>query len=375
MKRKTVLIENDYIEGGGVELVLYYLATYLNDKGYRVTIRTIYDGLKDFKRKYPKTIQYYSPGYEWEDPKFLTPGWWKQKISWEWYNYRQNRVDTYPYDIAIAIKEDQSMRDIAQCKAKRKFAWVHSDHRYDHWTSYYYKTKEEELSWMKRFEKVVCVSRAAQDSVKEVIGDPGNLCVIYNPIDYTDIERKAHEPCDLEKPKDKMLFVTVGRLTQQKNYLLLLEVCKSLQAHYDFEVWIVGEGPQRPELEQKIQEYGLKCVKLLGAKKNPYPYIRQGDWFVSTAEWESYGIAMQEALILGIPVLSAYCAVVDEVIDPRFGRVVPNEQEQIREGMEQLLQNPQLAGEYHDRILREYNMEALWGDRLREICELWEKTD
>lgn len=375
MKRKTVLIENDYIEGGGVELVLYYLATYLNDKGYRVTIRTIYDGLKDFKQKYPKTIRYYSPEYEWKDPKFLTPGWWKQKISWEWYNYRQNRVDTYPYDIAIAIKEDQSMRDIAQCRAKRKFAWVHSDHRYDHWTSYYYKTNEEELGWMKLFEKVVCVSKAAQDSVKEVIGDPGNLCVIYNPIDYTDIERKAQEPCDLEKPKDKMLFVTVGRLTQQKNYLLLLEVCKSLQAHYDFEVWIVGEGPQRPELEQKIQEYGLTCVKLLGAKKNPYPYIRQGDWFVSTAEWESYGIAMQEALILGIPVLSAYCAVVDEVIDPRFGRVVPNEQEQICEGMELLLQNPQLAGEYHDRILREYNKEALWGDRLREICELWEKSE
>ena len=370
--KKRILIENDYIEGGGVELVLYYLALHLADKGYDVTIRTIYDGLKDFQKKYPKKIHYFSPGYDWKDPRFLTFGWWKQKISWELYSYRMRRLDTCPFDVAIAIKEDQSMRDIAQCGAKRKFAWVHSDHRYDHWTSYYYKTKEEELSWMKQFEKVVCVSEAAADSVREVIGDPGNLCVRYNPIDYRDILKKSEAPCELTRPQAKPLFVTVGRLTQQKNYLLLMEVCRLLQDQYDFEVWIVGEGPQRKELEEKIAQYGLRCVKLLGEKKNPYPYIKQADWFISTAEWESYGIAMQEALILEVPVLSAYCAVVDEVIDPRFGRVVPNTLEDIRRGMEEVLQNPQWQQEYHHRIVSGYNREALWEERLRAICDLWE---
>lgn len=372
MKRKKILIENDYIEGGGVELVLYYLATHLADAGYDVTIRTVYDGLADFQRKYPKSIHYFSPGYDWKDPKFLTPGWWKQKLSWEVYRRRMEALDTYPFDVAIAIKEDQSMRDIANCAAKRKFAWVHSDHRYDHWTSYIYKTPEEERGWMERFEKVVCVSRAAADSVREVIGDPGNLCVRYNPIHYQDILDKAEAPCERKRPEGKMLFVTVGRLTQQKNYLLLLEVVRALRDKYPFEVWIVGEGPQRQALEEKIRAYGLDCVKLLGEKKNPYPYIRQADWFISTAEWESYGIAMQEALILGVPVLSAYCAVVDEVIDQRFGRVVPNTQADICRGMEECLLHPQWRHEYHDRIAAEYDREALWEGRLRDICQLWE---
>lgn len=375
MGRKKILIENDYIEGGGVELVLYYLANYLHEQGYDVTIRTIYDGLADFKKKYPAKIKYFSPGYEWKDPRFLTFGWWKQKLSWEWYSYQKNKVDSYPYDVAIAIKEDQSMRDIAQCKAKRKFAWVHSDHRYDHWTSYYYKTKEEELSWMKQFEKVVCVSKAAEDSVREVIGDPGNMCIRYNPINYAEIEQKAQEACDMVKPDGKILLVTVGRLTQQKNYLCLLEACRALQDSYEFEVWIIGEGPQRPLLEEKIARDGLTCVKLLGEKKNPYPYMKKGDWFVSSAEWESYGIAMQEALILGVPVLTAYCAVVDEVIDPKFGRVVPNNQADIQKGIEELLKNPQLASEYSSRIQQEYNKEALWEERLRAICDLWEKEE
>ncbi len=373
MKRKKILIENDYIDGGGVEAVLYYLATYLTDKGYDVTIRTIYDGLADFTQKYPKKIKYYSPGYNWKDPRFLTFGWWKQKISWELYSYRMRRLEGYPFDVAIAIKEDQSMRDIAQCAAKRKFAWVHSDHRYDHWTSYIYKTSEEELTWMKKFEKVVCVSEAAADGVREVIGDPGNLCVRYNPIDYQDILKKSEAACGLSRPEGKMLFVTVGRLTQQKNYLRLLEVCGSLQNQYDFEVWIVGDGPQRKELEERISQYGLQCVKLLGEQKNPYSYLKQADWFISTAEWESYGIAMQEALILGVPVMSAYCAVVDEVIDLRFGRVVPNTQEDIRRGMEELLQNPQWRQAYHERIEAEYNREALWEERLQAICDLWER--
>lgn len=375
MKRQKILIENDYIEGGGVELVLYYLATYLADKGYDVTIRTIYDGLDDFVRKYPKKIKYFSPGYHWKDPRFLTFGWWKQKISWELYSYRMRRLSVYPFDVAIAIKEDQSMRDIAQCNAKKKFAWVHSDHRYDHWTSYIYKTSEEELAWMKRFEKVVCVSEAAADSVREVIGDPENLCVRYNPINYKDILKKSEASCELSKPEGKMLFVTVGRLTQQKNYLCLLEACQLLHKQYDFEVWIVGDGPQRKELEEKITEYDLRCVKLLGEKKNPYPYIKQADWFISTAEWESYGIAMQEALILDVPVLSAYCAVVNEVIDSRFGRVVPNTLEDIRRGMEELLQNPQWRQTYHDRIVIGFDREALWETRLRAICDLWESTD
>lgn len=373
MKRKKILIENDYIEGGGVELVLYYLATHLVEKGYDVTIKTVYDGLADFVRKYPKCIKYYSPGYDWKDPRFLTLGWWKQKISWELYSYRMRHLNEYPFDVAIAIKEDESMRDIAQCNAKRKFAWVHSDHRYDHWTSYAYASNDEELSWMKQFEKVVCVSEAAADSVREVIGDPGNLCVCYNPIDYKDILQKAKADCDQVKPEGKPLFVTVGRLTQQKNYLCLLDVCKQLQEKYDFEVWIVGDGPQRKALEEKIETYGLHCVKLLGEKKNPYPYVKQADWFISTAEWESYGIAMQEALILDVPVLSAYCAVVDEVIDPRFGRVVPNSMEEICRGVEEILQNPQWRQEYHERIVNHYDKDALWEERLKLICDLWEK--
>lgn len=229
MRRQKILIENDYIEGGGVELVLYYLVMDMLERGYDITIKTVYDGLDDFEKKYPRKIKYFSPGYHWKDPKFLTPAWWKQKISWEIYNYRMQRLKDYPFDVAIAIKEDESMRDIAACNAKRKFAWVHSDHRYDHWTSYFYKTGEEECAWMKQFEKVVCVSQAAADSVREVIGDPGNLCIRYNPIDYTDILKKAEVKCELTRPQDKMLFVTVGRLTQQKNYLCLLDVCSELQ--------------------------------------------------------------------------------------------------------------------------------------------------
>lgn len=373
MRRQKILIENDYIEGGGVELVLYYLVMDMLERGYDITIKTVYDGLDDFEKKYPRKIKYFSPGYHWKDPKFLTPAWWKQKISWEIYNYRMQRLKDYPFDVAIAIKEDESMRDIAACNAKRKFAWVHSDHRYDHWTSYFYKTGEEECAWMKQFEKVVCVSQAAADSVREVIGDPGNLCIRYNPIDYTDILKKAEVKCELTRPQDKMLFVTVGRLTQQKNYLCLLDVCSELQKKYDFEVWIIGDGPQRKALEEKIEKNKLNCVKLLGEKKNPYPYVKQADWFVSTAEWESYGVAMQEALILGVPVLSAYCAVVDEVIDSRFGRVVPNTPEDIQKGMEELLQNPEWVQQYHERIVKEYDRDELWRGRLQAIYDLWEE--
>lgn len=43
---------------------------------------------------------------------------------------------------------------------------------------------------------------------------------------------------------------------------------------------------------------------MLGQKENPFPYIRQADLFVQTSLFESYGLAMAEAMVLGLPVVS-----------------------------------------------------------------------
>lgn len=374
MKGKKILIRNDFLEGGGVEAVLYYLATHLAEKGYRVTIKTDKDEREAFARRYPYSIRYMFAEYEWKALKRFSPAWFFSRICWLAHKCWIIFQKWERFDIAIAIKEGPCMQEITQCRAEKKYGWIHVDYRFLHWTKGTFGSAEAEVDCMKQLDQVVCVSRSARDSVVQTIGDPGNLCVCYNPLDYMTILRRAEEPCMMQKPESKTLFITVGRLSQQKNYKLLLEVSRQLEGKYPFEVWIVGDGPQRSDLENYIREHGMTCVKLLGAQENPYSLIKQADWFISTAEWESYGLAMQEALILEVPVITASCPAVEEVIDCRFAKVVPNDPDSVRMGMEEILQNPRLRQQYHDSIRKEYDKEALWDGRLKNIRSLWEES-
>ena len=223
---------------------------------------------------------------------------------------------------------------------------------------------------MQRFDHVVCVSEAAADGIRNVIGDPGNLCVKYNPIDYTGILKKAEEVSQISRDEKKPLFVAVGRMVDVKNYTTLAKVCARLCREFDFEVWIVGDGNQREEVERILAEGNCSCVKILGMQSNPYQYMKKADCLVSTSLGESYGLVIQEALVLGIPVLSTRCAAIEECLDTKFGMIVDCNEEAIEQGMRSILENPECIENYKAAIEKEYDKEALWEKRLNEIEDL-----
>ena len=58
-------------------------------------------------------------------------------------------------------------------------------------------------------------------------------------------------------------------------------------------------------LTKQIRELNIEdCAFLLGQKENPFPYLRQADLFVQTSLFESYGLSLAEAMVLGLPVVS-----------------------------------------------------------------------
>lgn len=111
----------------------------------------------------------------------------------------------------------------------------------------------------------------------------------------------------------------------------------------------------------------MKCVKLLGQKDNPYPYMKMSDYFISTSRTESYGLALQEALILGVPVIATECAAIRETIDEQFGIIVENSISGVINGMRRVLTNPDMSLQYRNAISSAYNTEELWEPRLVQI--------
>ena len=130
------------------------------------------------------------------------------------------------------------------------------------------------------------------------------LRVIYNPIDLDMINSLKDESINLTK--DKFTFITVGRLDAGKNHSLLIDAF--YKANLNANLWIIGDGELKKELEDKIKSLKLQDrVKLLGKKFNPYKFLSKTDCFVFSSEYEGFPNAILEALACSLPVISTDC--------------------------------------------------------------------
>lgn len=373
-KRKSILFYNNYYTYGGTEVFLKYLARYLSDRGYDVTVAAAPRVKADFHKPY-------GPGIKYVWRPFLKRGVKKHSLIWFldhiYYRLFEAATTVYlslrEYDIAVAVKDKWIMRNSLKLRGRRKFVWVHTDR--STWTDLHsdcFASNEEELACMRKYEKVVCVSEAALNGIRQIVGDPGNLTVKYLPIDVERIIRMSTVPCPVNRTNDRPLVVSVGRLDPEKQYPMLLKACATLHEDVPFDLWIVGEGVERPILEDFISREKLDFVQLLGMQENPYNYLAQADLFVSSSRTESYGLAVQEALILGIPVVAVRCPGIEEALDQRFGVITNNNTDTLSDAIRFFLQNPDVRKRYRDAIEKQFRKEDLFEKRLEAIAELWE---
>ena len=119
-------------------------------------------------------------------------------------------------------------------------------------------------------------------------------------------------------------------------------------------IWLVlGEGEQRAELETMIHTYGLEHNFILkGRVGNPYPYIKAADVYVQPSRYEGYSLALQEARILGKPIVASD---------------IPSSREQIAEGETGVLVHPDDAAlaEGIIRLLNDESLRATLSDNLQ----------
>ncbi len=125
-------------------------------------------------------------------------------------------------------------------------------------------------------------------------------------INIEEILNKKRKNNDL---KEKEYFLSIGRLTKQKNYILLLKLIKNLKHEkINNKFIIIGEGEEKLNLLKYIKENNLEeSVKLLGYKENIFPYLRDCNALISTSLWEDPGFTIIEAGYCGIPIISSDC--------------------------------------------------------------------
>ena len=143
----------------------------------------------------------------------------------------------------------------------------------------------------------------------------------------------------------RLLFV--GRFTSAKNVEALVEAAANLKAQGvdRFELRLVGEGDQRPELERMVIDHGLTSqVKFLGwiGRDDIVHQYRDADLFVTATTWEGMPNTVLESMACGLPVVATEASGLAELVrDGRNGYLVPlHDVEQLTQRLAELIENP-----------------------------------
>ena len=158
-------------------------------------------------------------------------------------------------------------------------------------------------------DNIIAISEGVKQSlIKNFKLDSSKIKTIYNPSADEKILSLAQEDIDSDLLSDKPLIISVGRLTKQKDHITLLKAFNKIYPKINCNLYIVGEGSERDNLEKFIRNNNIgDRVKLLGYQNNPWKFMSKSELFILPSIWEGFGNVIVESMLIGIPVISSDC--------------------------------------------------------------------
>ena len=250
------------------------------------------------------------------------------------------------YDLAIAYAQDDSWKSISKgcidfiikkVNAKHKSVVVHCD--YKNFGGY----NAEQVKMLSQLDNILCVSDSCKRSFVECfpsLESKTRVCENFTKVD----EIRSLAGSGTEYPPHTTNYVSVCRLSKVKGLQRTIKAFGQIQKEglENFTWTIVGDGPDMEELKNMIQEENLSSrVKLLGNKNNPYVYIKNSSCLLLSSLHEAAPMVFNEAVCLGVPILSTEtCSAMELVRDRGYGLVVPNSYDGILNGIRSFLSSP-----------------------------------
>lgn len=220
--------------------------------------------------------------------------------------------------------------------SKNNAIWIHSDYT----TEFKDKELEKFIKFInvQKYNKVVFVANSIKDNfVKAGITFNGKCYVFNNFIDYKRIKRLSEEKI-IHKRKTTLLNVSRHE-EKAKNLLLLLRCVKRLiNEGYDFDLWMIGDGPDHNLYTSYVNENGLEdTVKFFGKKSNPFIYYKAADAVVLSSVIEGNPVVFVEAKVLSKPIITTNVSDALTEVNGKYGIVTEINDESFYSGLKQFL--------------------------------------
>ena len=266
------------------------------------------------------------------------------------WKYQRRAYEPLPqvYDAAIAYLEGSPIYFCADfVRAKRKIAYIHNDYRKLQMQASF------DAAYLAKFDAIVTVSDACADVLREVFPMlASRVRVVENIISPSVLRAAAQTGESFDDEYTGLRVLTLGRLEPQKGYDMALDACAALAPRYDFRWYVLGDGPQKEALEEKIHALHLEDrFFLLGTRLNPYPFLQACDIYAQPSRFEGKSIALEEAKAFQKPIVTtAFTTVADQIVDGVTGSVAQIDAASIAARLAALLEDASLRAKYSDNL-------------------------
>ena len=163
----------------------------------------------------------------------------------------------------------------------------------------------------KKIYRVTCPTTLTYEYLKKInIFDQNKLFVLRDPvIQLHEFLKKKNEKIEDLKIEKNNLIISIGRLTRQKNLILLIRAFKKILIKYpNYHLLLLGEGEQKKLLTEETKKLKIQeRISFLGYQKNVYKYLLNSDCFILTSLWEDPGFVILEAALSNTLIISSNC--------------------------------------------------------------------
>lgn len=227
------------------------------------------------------------------------------RVKQEALSQQRSRILKENYDAIIAFSEGAPTHFLSPVNNRNKIAWIHCD--YKSYLTFCKEREDQEINTYANYDKIICVSDFTKNSFKDVSKNcSGQILSIPNVLNTSLMKESAVK----FKPDYDGDFniITVGRIDPIKRPSVIPEILSCILRKIKNVHWyIIGPTIWQSELDKllyEIKKYDVEDnIHLLGQKDNPYPYIKNANLLVNTSVSEACPYVVNEAKVLGIPVV------------------------------------------------------------------------
>lgn len=305
----------DQINKGGAEKILKSYASFLQGRGYKIVILSLFS-----KNEIEGMVCKHGIAHLPDSlfVRILFMPFIYLKFSFYCFKYRPIALYSFldlsnilTFSLPVKCKKIYSIHNKLSIQYKKYNKYIYTFVR-SLLKTIYNRTKDNSIIAVSSFVK--------KDLVENFSVEPNKFVIINNRINVSALNSRKDAPCDYFLEKSIFKLGSIGRFSLQKAQWKIIKACKLLKDdHIAFKFYLIGDGEFKPLLIDLIGKYNLeKHVEIVPYMDNPFPVFGQLDLLVLSSLYEGSPIVVTEAVNLNVPFIGSRDALSEDIFKNNY---------------------------------------------------------